>query len=235
MNNNRRRRRRQLTATTMSFLVWCCIIVAVVLASSTRTTIIADAFELTTTPPLLNVPTYSLATLGRTEEDEDGLKTTTNMNIVTYATPISITPNRLWAIGLFKGTLSHTNFISSRCGVLQLLTEKHTPLVKLLGGTSGNDINKQVECEKLGFTWTELVDGDNDDNEQKYPLVLPCCLHYICLEQYGDSIIDGGNHDIVICKVKSMYTTADVDDNIQLSTAKLREMGIITEQGRVAE
>jgi hypothetical protein len=43
------------------------------------------ALQSTTTPPLLDVPTYSLATL-----NEDG---STNMNILTYATPVAIRPD----------------------------------------------------------------------------------------------------------------------------------------------
>ena len=51
----------------------------------------------TTTPPLLDVPTYSLATTS-----VDGR---TAMNILTYATPVSATPVRMWALSLFKGEL----------------------------------------------------------------------------------------------------------------------------------
>ena len=49
----------------------------------------------TTAPPLLDVPTYSLATVS-----VDGR---TAMNILTYATPVSATPERIWALSLFKG------------------------------------------------------------------------------------------------------------------------------------
>ena len=49
----------------------------------------------TTTPPLLDVPTYSLATTS-----VDGR---TAMNILTYATPVSATPVRMWVLSLFKG------------------------------------------------------------------------------------------------------------------------------------
>ena len=42
----------------------------------------------------LSVPVYSLATA-----NEDG---STNMNIVTYASPVSIEPDRLWMVSLYK-------------------------------------------------------------------------------------------------------------------------------------
>ena len=32
------------------------------------------------------------------------------MNVLTYATPVSVQPSRMWCIGLYKGTLSHENF-----------------------------------------------------------------------------------------------------------------------------
>ena len=51
-------------------------------------------------PPLLRSPTYSLATLNN---DFGG---STNMNILTYATPVGVKPVRRWAVGLFRGTRS---------------------------------------------------------------------------------------------------------------------------------
>ena len=182
------------------------------------TTTATRALEVTTTPPLLSVPTYSLATVG-----PDGK---TNMNILTYATPISIQPDRLWAIGLYKGTLTYDNFVRDKKGILQLLTNEHAPIVRLLGGTSGNDIDKDEECSKLGFEWTGLGNG-------KQPHVLKKCASYLCLELLQDKLVDGGSHDIAICRVTSMHKDGLNED--QLSTQKLRELGIITKQGRVAE
>lgn len=42
----------------------------------------------------LSVPVFSLATV-----NEDG---STNMNIVTYASPVGIEPERLWMVSLYK-------------------------------------------------------------------------------------------------------------------------------------
>ena len=64
-----------------------------------------------TVAPLLDGPVYSLATL-----DEAG---DTNMNVVTYATPVGIRPERRWALSLFKSTVSRANFARRRRGVLQ--------------------------------------------------------------------------------------------------------------------
>ncbi|CAN0548981.1 unnamed protein product, partial [Ectocarpus sp. 8 AP-2014] len=44
-------------------------------------------------------PVFSLATV-----NEDG---STNMNIVTYASPVGIEPERLWMVSLFKVWMVH--------------------------------------------------------------------------------------------------------------------------------
>lgn len=195
----------------------------------------AIQLERTTTPPLLDVPTYSLASLGK-----DGK---TNMNILTYATPVSVRPERVWSIGLYKETLSHANFKQEGHGILQLLCQPHSRLVPLLGGISGKDADKQKECERLGFPLQSLTADSNLD--LSLPLILPGCAHYLILSLV-EKMYDAGSHDVAICKVESMWTSAltdkssaasasTIDDLDYLSTGKLREMGIITEQGRVAE
>mmetsp|Transcript_63519 Transcript_63519/g.187516 ORF Transcript_63519/g.187516 Transcript_63519/m.187516 type:complete len:209 (-) Transcript_63519:37-663(-) len=190
------------------------------------------SLELTSTPPLLDVPTYSLATLGRNGR--------TGMNILTYATPVSIRPERVWSIGLFKGTVAHENFRDRRSGVLQLLRTPHYKVVKLLGGASGRDVDKEAECAKLGFPWMSMSKECEEDQNEESHLVLPGCASYIKLTLLGD-LIDAGSHDIALCRVESMLTDDDSSHEegnekpSYLSTAALREMGIITEQGRVAE
>ena len=174
-------------------------------------------------PPLLNSPVYSLAT--KRTSDDGGR---TNMNLVTYASPMSIRPDRLWAIGLYKETQSYEIFKETRQGVLQLLTQDHIPIVRLLGGASGRDVDKQMECSKLGFEWKML----REDNQQ-YPLALSGCKSYLCLELEGESLIDGGSHGIAICRVTDMFS--DSEDEAHLETRLLRELGIITAQGRIAD
>lgn len=186
-------------------------------------------------PPLIDVPTYSLATI-----DSEGK---TNMNIVTYTTPVSISPDRIWCVGLVKSSLSHQNFMNNDFGILQLLCPKHSSLVKLLGGSSGRDVDKQSECRERGFKWQYLaIDKDDDEDDIKYlPLVLPDCTYYLLLNRIH--VVDGGSHDVFICNVETMWTTfrneelednADEDDSY-LSTRKLRNLGLITKQGRVSD
>lgn len=113
-----------------------------------------------------------------------------------YVTPGSITPDRLWCVGVVKSSLTHINFISSKFGILQLLRPQQLSLVKLLGSSSGRDVDKQRECGKLGFEWQPLEDEIGADGD--LPLTLPGCAHYLllrCIE-----VVDGGSHGVFICK-----------------------------------
>ena len=246
----------QLSTPTLLLVFYTCVVLLIQSTSSLQIS------KTTTIPPLLDVPTYSLATINSstektTDSDDDandandtGTTGTTNMNVITYATPISISPNRLWSIGLYKQTKTYENFIQSKKGILQLLSINHTSIVKLLGGSSGRDVDKCLECDKLGFGWiSSHTDDDTDDGEdttdgidridESWPQVLPGCTCYIRLSLVGD-MIDCGSHDVAICKVESMFVVGNDgndgnEDTTHLSTSLLREMGIITEQGRVAE
>ena len=179
---------------------------------------VARGLQSTTVPPLLDVPTYSLSTV-----DENGK---TGMNILTYASPVSIQPNRIWCIGLFKGTVAHENFSKAGGGVLQLLAPEHYSIVKILGGFSGRNINKEEECSILGFKWFSC-----DKTKSK---LLPGCSYYLKLKMTEHGMIDCGNHDVVLCLVEEMFVP-DNDHHQYLNTEKLRDLGIITNQGKVAE
>ena len=182
-----------------------------------------------------------MATVNGNDDDTTiatSTKSTTNMNIVTYATPVSVSPDRVWAVGLFKDTLSYHNFCQTRSCILQLLTNKHIPLVKVLGGSSGREVDKQTTCQELGFAWKQLGEKSdmNMNMNMNMPMVLPGCAHYLKLEAIGE-LHDCGSHVVAICKVQGMFSSMDHDQAQQphLMTARLRELGIITEQGRVAK
>ena len=197
-----------------------------ILISTLLSCLSAHAFHSTEVPPLVDVPVWSMATL-----NEDG---STNFNILTYATPVSIRPNRLWTLGLFKQTKSYENFCRERKCILQLLTAEHIPLVRLLGGQSGNDTDKEEECAKVSPNLS-LQNIDNDD--ASIPKALPSCSYYLRLSAV-DIVDGGGSHDIAICRVDEMLVSGDgglANNEEYLSTSKLRELGIITEQGRIAE
>ena len=190
----------------------------------------------TAVPPLIDVPTYSMATCNDKGSDNDGDTRTTNMNILTYATPVSVRPDRIYTLGIYKETLSYKNFCRDRTCILQLLNDRHIPLVKLLGGTSGKEVEKQSECDKLGLPWGHLPSDSSADGErQQQPMVLPGCAYYLKLRAIGD-LVDCGSHCVAICKVEEMFVSRDDESKQEyMSTASLRDLGIITEQGRVAE
>mmetsp|Transcript_28921 Transcript_28921/g.40323 ORF Transcript_28921/g.40323 Transcript_28921/m.40323 type:complete len:248 (-) Transcript_28921:107-850(-) len=186
----------------------------------------------TVTPPLLDVPTYSLATVGN-----DGK---TCMNILTYATPVGIKPERIWAISIYKGSQTHDNFVIQKRGVLQLLRRSHSPLVRLLGGKSGRDVDKKGGCAKLGFSWIKQQTTTIIKEDQI--MLLPGCMAYIKVTLQGD-LIDAGVHSVALCKVEEMLVLNE-DDNVLerfnvedpiLNTRFLRDLGIISEAGRVIE
>jgi hypothetical protein len=149
----------------------------------------------------------------------------------------------MWSISLYKGTLTHENFVRERRGVLQLLTQEHAQdannngpgsLIRILGGTSGKDVNKRLHCEKLGYAWNEL----DIDESGEWPSVLPGCIHYLHLELQGD-LVDCGSHEVALCRVVSMTSDESIESAAMeldyLSTRVLRHMGIISEFGRIAE
>mmetsp|Transcript_3725 Transcript_3725/g.9007 ORF Transcript_3725/g.9007 Transcript_3725/m.9007 type:complete len:323 (+) Transcript_3725:152-1120(+) len=264
------------------------ILATIAAIQSASHTIAAEAFSASTTsasttsivtdvPPLIDVPVWSMATLNDFDDDEDNdeyeyedgkensepigkrrRRRTTNANILTYATPVSIRPERLYALGLYKPTRSRENLLRERTCVLQLLTEDHVPCVRLLGGTSGADLCKEDTLGDLGVELQELSGsngydkGDEGSESNDLPRVLPGCVRYLHLTVVGDGPIecaDGGgeaSHDVVLCRVQKMWTSASTSSatgeevpseqqkRTHLSTGRLRELGIITEQGRIA-
>ena len=236
----------------------------------------ASEIRVTDVPPLLDVPVWSMATLN---DDGGGgeftagattiTTTTTNMNLLTYATPVSIRPHRLYALGLFRDTLTRDNFLREKTCVLQLLSEDHVPLARLLGGTSGREgpnnsssssssssSNKEdVLADVHGIELQRLPCDDGDGGDPRLPRVLPGCPRYLQLSLVGDVVPtteEGGDgddesppssHDVVICRVDRTWTASEAgaasagndDDGVgHLSTGRLRELGLITAQGRIA-
>ena len=204
----------------------------------------ASAYQATSIPPLIDVPTFSLSTSGG--------DTAPTMNILTYASPVSIKPHRMWSISLYKGTLSHENFTKEKRGILQLLRPEHASckrdgdgnalpgeLIRVLGGSSGKDVDKKAMCEQLGFSWETLkCNGGTIDNDG-WPQVLPHCVYYLKLELVGE-MIDCGSHEVALCRVVEMVSSEDdsinaADELDYISTRALRDMDIISEFGRIKD
>lgn len=207
---------------------------------------LSHAFHPTSIPPLLDVPVFSLSTLGGDGESPSAGKST--MNILTYASPVSIKPRRIWSIGLYKGTMSHENFVREKRGVLQMLRPEHAycrgagasgetgELIRVLGGSSGLDVDKRNICAGLGYKWEKLPQDEEEGGDLEWPDVLPSCVYYLKLKLVGN-LIDCGSHEVALCEVVSMISDDDVqnaaDELDSLSTRKLREMSIISELGRI--
>ena len=59
------------------------------------------------------------------------------MNILTYASPVAVSLDRMWSIGLYKGTMSYENFAREGRGVLQMLRPEHAACAGADGGLGG--------------------------------------------------------------------------------------------------
>ena len=196
-------------------------------------------------PPPISVPVYSLAAplrngigtnpsssnsddetihgiLDDTNEkkkQQEGTTNTTSMNIVTFCTPISVAPPKLWTVSLYTNTLTKMAFISSGIGVLQLLSNHQSSLVSILGKHSGHDesYSKQDQCALVGFPWVlgggvveqdvgEYHDGDGDGDNKKMNTssfedihLLPQCESYLKLKLI--QTVEAGDHDLALCQV----------------------------------
>lgn len=214
-------------------------------------------------PPPISVPVYSLASsipvesLSKSEGSSDGRNRNrnTSMNIMTFCTPVSVAPPKLWTLSLYSNTMTKDYFFESKIGVLQLLDKKQCDLVPILGKRSGYelDYSKELECEKIGFKWGRYCDDKIDSkgysaNEEENGLLqstrlLPNCQSYIKVRLL--EAFDAGDHEVALCQVlgvgewndqEKCVIDVDVnandapkpkDENIALYSGYLRQKGII--------
>ena len=99
-----------------------------------------------------------------------------------------------------------------------------------------------TEARQPEEAW-ESPTGDGGDER-----LLPGCVAYLRLVQQGE-LIDAGEHDVAICAVEGMYAaaagsrggggvvvvTGDEPEPEPLSTALLRERGLISTVGRATD
>lgn len=185
--------------------------------------------------PKLSSPIWSLATLN--------VDKTTNMNIITYVSAVSIQPEPLWALSLYKTSLSHELFMRQGWGLLQLLSEDIASVVPILGKKSGRDVDK-----------LSLLNSENGINLQAIPLsYLPLQHSLISDNTYRSStvisvlkdspvivfieksethpVIDVGDHDLIICRIHSSFCIdseegSDSPSSV-LMTQILRDRGLL--------
>ncbi|KAG2482795.1 hypothetical protein HYH03_018285 [Edaphochlamys debaryana] len=136
------------------------------------------------------------------------------MNLVTYASPVAIKP-RMYAIGLYLGTLSHENFRHHKRGVLQVLQQQHVPLFQLLGKTSARDTDKLAAIEAAGFRFRERLGLATLEDAA-------CVME---LEAASD-FVPCGDHEVVLCRVTRFEDLAEGPDGV-LYTDTLRKAGLM--------
>eukprot|EP00979_Chaetoceros_neogracilis_P008866 scaffold1987_cov236-Chaetoceros_neogracile.AAC.6 len=167
------------------------------------------------------------------------------MNIVTFATPVSVNP-RLYMISLYHGTMTRDAFLSNKYAILQLLDKKQKDLVPILGKRSGYDYkqgyDKQIECSERGFPWIKLDVGKTqwnadlgEDAKKAFQemKLLPDCQSYIQLELMdtmeadaaADDDSDDANNDGGT--VTSMPAKGDKNKDSVLYTGYLRKIQIL--------
>ena len=150
----------------------------------------------------INLPVYSISTKG----DE-----ASNMNIITYASQISMRPKR-FICGIYEGTKTLDNANSSKEFVLQLLAEKQYSLVNLLGKKSGHIINKVERLKKRN----ELAEWRGFD-------ILKNCLAVIHLKVINE--FDGGDHKGFLCDAVAYK---NINEGKPLTLDTLRKHKIIS-------
>jgi len=139
----------------MASLLLLLVYLAQVGSTAFRNIMVAFASPSIPPPPPISMPVWSFACPIDVETGE------TSMNIVTFATPVSVASPKLWIVSLYTNTLTRDSCLSSRVGVLQLLTPTMQDLVPILGKRSGYEegYSKREECGKVGYEW---VPGDSD-------------------------------------------------------------------------
>jgi len=199
-------------------------------------------------PPPISLPVYSLAApLSHDSTPVDGR--TTSMNIVTFATAVSVVPPKLWIISLYTNTLTKHAFLTSKIGVLQLLDKRQKDLVCILGKKSGYDqcYCKREECDKAGFGWvanklSHKKSSEHEISEESNTLcqsleLLPKCQSYLKVKLI--KTMEAGDHEVALCQVIGvgkwddiLQCVVDINDvnNEELDplyTGYLRKEGII--------
>mmetsp|Transcript_996 Transcript_996/g.1302 ORF Transcript_996/g.1302 Transcript_996/m.1302 type:complete len:96 (-) Transcript_996:494-781(-) len=95
------------------------------------------------------------------------------MNIVTFATPVSVAPPKLWMVSLYDGTRTKNSFFEHGQGVLQLLKHNHKQIVPLLGKRRGYEIgySKAKVCSESGMGPFEVRgDGSSSSTVSNFQL-----------------------------------------------------------------
>ena len=147
---------------------------------------------------------------GAAQDDDLNKKIQTSMNILTFATPVSIQP-KLWALSLYHNTLTKDSFLQHSHGILQLLQPPQACLVPILGKKSGRDIDKAQECQTAGFPW--VMTTMMGEQQQQQHSILPNCPLYLAIRLIR--LVDAGDHVVAICQVTQTGTWKQDSSNVE--------------------
>lgn len=196
-------------------------------------------------PPQLSLPIWSLATpCGRSTDGNSSTQstnTTTSMNIVTFASAVSVAAPKYWMISLYYDTKTKDSFCESKQGVLQLLTPLQKDLVPILGKRSGYEVgySKEMACREAGMPWVAPSPEfwGHDSGEL---LLLPQCASYLHVRLH--STLGAGDHLVTLCELVSTGSWDDTSQSVRpraadnadamdhrsvLYTGLLREEGVL--------
>lgn len=149
----------------------------------------------------VDLPIYSVSSYNEQEA---------NMHICTYVSAVSMEPKRMM-VAIYKGTKTLALVEQNPHFVLQLLSKSQYNLIKLLGQSSGNNIDKISRLKKRNLlsSWKQFN-------------VLKDALAYMELATLEK--IDAGDHIMHLCEMISFSNNLDGEP---LTLDILRKKGII--------
>jgi flavin reductase (DIM6/NTAB) family NADH-FMN oxidoreductase RutF len=145
-------------------------------------------------------PVYSIASAAEGQ---------VNMNICSYATPVSMKPKR-FIVAIYKNTLTLELVRKNPEFILQYLTQEQHRLINLLGKKSGYSIDKTQRLKNQVASYNDFV-------------VLKDCLAYVHLSVL--SWLDGGDHWCTLCDVVAYRNIQEAEP---LTLNYLRDKKIIS-------
>ena len=150
----------------------------------------------------VDLPVYSISSKGAKFD---------NMNIITYATAVSMKPKR-FICAVYKNTKTLENVRLNGQFVLQILSDSQYALVRLLGKQSGNKINKIEKLSKRNLLseWK----GFNILKETLAVMEMKVILE-----------MDGGDHVCFLCDVAAYK---NLNEGKELTLNILSEKKIIS-------
>eukprot|EP01031_Cornospumella_fuschlensis_P042467 gene42467-51878_t len=123
---------------------------------------------------------------------------------------MSLGPNEIWSLSLFKNSLSLENFDRTGKGVLQQLIFDQLDTVPILGKMSGRHIDKLAKLKRLGHSMAIIDDVADVPVSFSGIEVMERCPSFICLERLSSiPPTDVGDHWVYFCKNVASFSHFD--------------------------